>query len=74
MQVRYITRYKVSTSENGEPYLSSEKILQQFVTVKTGPLTYDKNWVDVETFEDYESKEKAIEDLKKLGINVDLKF
>jgi len=63
----------------GKPryYLDSDLVLQEWVrienTAKGRTNLIGEKWVDVEIFDDLESKEEAIEKLQKLGLNFPLK-
>ena len=81
MAVRWIKRYKVGwngpADQLGGYCLDYDMVLQEEVKIlKDDPGEghyYVREWQDVETFDDLETKEVAIEKLQKLGVNIPLK-
>ena len=80
MKLRWTRRYKVShtgsdnKSGQANHYLSADLVLQEMVKVKDFGGKITEEWSDLEIFDDLETKEKAIEDLQKLGVFIPLKM
>ena len=83
MSLRWIKRYRVEKippksggsplyGAKSTPAITTYRTLQEKVKVKENGKTVYR-WEDLETFDDLESKEKAVEELQKQGVYVPLR-